>query len=88
MQNQKQQQNTQQGAPPPPPVVQYFISVNGQQQGPFNTDALKQMIAQGQLTKETFVWKQGMSGWSAAGEVPEVAGLFGAVPPPPPPPPM
>ncbi|NOZ34772.1 MAG: SPFH domain-containing protein [Chlorobi bacterium] len=84
MQNQKQQ-NTPQGAPPPPPVIQYFVSVNGQQQGPFNTEVLKQMIAQGQITKETYVWKQGMSGWSAAGEVPEVAGLFGATAPPPPP---
>ncbi len=85
MQNQKQQ-NTQQGAPPPPPVMQFFVSVNGQQQGPFNTETLKQMIAQGQLTKETYVWKQGMSGWAAAGEVPEVVGLFGTTPPPPPPP--
>lgn len=87
MQNQKTQSN-QQNVPPPPPVIQYFVSVNGQQQGPFNTDVLKQMIAQGQLTKETFVWKQGMSGWSAAGEVPEISALFGATPPPPPPPPM
>ncbi len=87
MQNQKIQ-SQQQNVPPPPPVMQYFISVNGQQQGPFNVDVLKQMIAQGQITKETYVWKQGMSGWSAAGEVPEVAVLFGATPPPPPPPPM
>ncbi len=84
MQNQKQQ--VQQNVPPPPPVTQYFVSVNGQQQGPFNTDTLKQMITQGQITKETFVWKQGMSGWAKAADVPEIAGLFGAVPPPPPPP--
>ncbi len=85
MQNQ-QQHKTPQNAPPPPPVIQYFVSVNGQQQGPFNTEVLKQMIAQGQLTKKTFVWKQGMSGWLAAGEVPEFTGLFGSTPPPPPPP--
>lgn len=81
MQNQKVQQNM----PPPPPVIQYFVSVNGQQQGPFNADVLKQMIGSGQLTKETFVWKQGMPGWLAASEVTEVASLFGATPPPPPP---
>ncbi|MCK5029476.1 MAG: SPFH domain-containing protein [Bacteroidales bacterium] len=86
MQNQQTQQ-TQQNVPPPPPVIEYFVSVNGQQQGPFNADVLKQMIASGQLTKETFVWKQGMSGWVAASEVAEVAALFGATPPPPPPPP-
>jgi membrane protease subunit (stomatin/prohibitin family) len=81
------QQNQQQGVPPPPPVVQYYVSVNGQQQGPFNAEQLQQMIGGGQLTKETFVWKQGMSGWQAAKDVPEVAALFGAAPPPPPPPP-
>ena len=51
-------------------------------------NVLQQMIGQGQLTKQTFVWKQGMQGWIAAEQVPEVAALFGAAPPPPPPPPM
>ncbi|OQX98587.1 MAG: antifreeze protein [Bacteroidetes bacterium 4572_117] len=91
MMNQNQQNNQQNNQninmPPPPPTIQYFVSVNGQQTGPFNVSALQQMISQGQLTKETFVWKQGMQGWIAAGQVPEVASLFGAVPPPPPPPP-
>jgi len=86
MQNQQMQQNQQQGVPPPPPVISFFVSVNGQQQGPFNMEQLQQMIAGGQLTQETFVWKQGMSGWLAAKEVPEIAALFGATPPPPPPP--
>ncbi len=85
MQNQYQQQ--QQVAPPPPPVTQYYVSVNGAQQGPFNTAALQNMVAQGQLTKDTVVWKQGMAAWTPAGQVPEISGLFGAVPPPPPPPP-
>lgn len=93
MMNQQQQQNNQKtqnqntNVPPPPPTTQYFVSVNGQQAGPFDMNTLQQMITQGQLTKETFVWKQGMQGWLAAGQVPEVAALFGAVPPPPPPPP-
>jgi len=93
-QNQNQnQQNTQQNnqqntPPPPPPGMQYFVSVNGQQTGPFDTNTLKNMITQSQLTKETHVWKQGMAGWLKAGDVPEVAALFGAMPPPPPPPPM
>lgn len=83
MQNQQTQQST-----PPPPVIQYYVSVNGAQQGPFNTGQLQQMIAQGQLTKQTFVWKQGMASWQAAAEVADLASLFGATPPPPPPPAM
>jgi membrane protease subunit (stomatin/prohibitin family) len=70
--------------PPPTPQVQYNVSVNGQQSGPFGFPQLQQMVQNGQLTKETYVWKQGMAEWSLAGSVPELSSLFGAVPPPPP----
>ena len=80
-QNINQQQNT----PPPPPQIQYSVSVNGQTAGPFNLQQLQQMVQNGQLTQNTYVWKQGMSGWELAGSVQELASLFGAVPPPPPP---
>jgi len=81
-QNMNQQQNT----PPPPPQIQYSVSVNGQTAGPFNWQQLQQMVQNGQLTKNTHVWKQGMAGWELAGNVQELGNLFGAVPPPPPPP--
>ncbi len=81
-QNMNQQQNT----PPPLPQIQYSVSVNGQTAGPFNWQQLQQMVQNGQLTKNTHVWKQGMAGWEVAGNVQELANLFGAVPPPPPPP--
>jgi len=84
MMNQNQQTNVT--APPPPPMIQYFVSVNGQQTGPFDTNTLTQMASQGSLTKDTMVWKQGMQAWSAAGQVAELANVFGAMPPPPPPP--
>jgi membrane protease subunit (stomatin/prohibitin family) len=80
-QNMNQQQNT----PPPPPQIQYNVSVNGQTAGPFNWQQLQQMVQNGQLTKNTHVWKQGMAGWELAGNVQELANLFGAIPPPPPP---
>lgn len=80
-QNMNQQQNT----PPPPPQIQYSVSVNGQTAGPFNWQQLQQMVQNGQLTQNTHVWKQGMTGWEVAGNVQELASLFGAVPPPPPP---
>ena len=44
------------------------------------------MISQGEVTLDTYVWKQGMAGWAFVKDVPEVRSLFGAVPPPPPPP--
>lgn len=81
-QNMQQQQNT----PPPPPTIAYSVSVNGQTAGPFNLQQLQQMVQNGQLTQNTHVWKQGMAGWEVAGNVQELANLFGVVPPPPPPP--
>ena len=77
--------NQPQNMPPPPPQIQYNVSVNGQNTGPFNIQQLQQMIQTGQLTKSTHVWKQGMQGWELAGNVADLSGLFGAVPPPPPP---
>lgn len=78
--------NEQKQTPPPPPQVQYNISVNGQQSGPFGWQQLQQMVQSGQITKDTYVWKQGMVNWEFAGNVQELSSLFGAIPPPPPPP--
>ena len=73
------------GPPPLPGAAQYYIGVGGQQQGPYDSGALQQQIQTGALTRETLVWKQGMASWTPAGQVPEVAQLFAAMPPPLPP---
>lgn len=85
MNNMGQNMQNQQNTPPPPPTIAYSVSVNGQTAGPFNWQQLQQMVQSGQLTQNTHVWKQGMAGWEVAGNVQELANLFGAVPPPPPP---
>ena len=91
IQNQPQQyqQPQQQFAPPPPmppPQPVFHAIVGGVQQGPFGVAQLQQMAQMGQLMPDTMVWCAGMPGWAAAGTVPTLASLFGAVPPPPPPP--
>jgi membrane protease subunit (stomatin/prohibitin family) len=89
MQNSMNQNNNTGGnntPPPPPPMVQYFIAVNGAQQGPFDANTISQMISGGQITKATMMWKNGMAGWSTADTIAELAQYFNAVPPPPPPP--
>lgn len=71
------------GTPPPlPQQSQYFIAINGQQTGPFAMDVINQKVQSGVVSKESLVWKQGMSNWDQAGNVAEISGLFGAVPPP------
>lgn len=79
-------QNQQNQSPPPiPGVAQYYIAVNGQQQGPYSMQTIQQMIQNGSIAKETLIWKQGMSAWTKAGDVSEVNSFFAAVPPPLPP---
>ncbi len=74
--------------PPPAPMApQWHIAVNGQTQGPFAIAQIASGIASGQIERNTFVWTAGMSGWVAAGDVPQLAGYFAVPPPPPPPPP-
>lgn len=63
------------------PQVSYMLAVNGQQAGPFGWAQLQQLVQQGQLTQQTFVWTQGMANWTPAGQVAELAPLFqGAAP--------
>tara|TARA_B110000259_G_scaffold99297_1_gene114656 strand:+ start:1370 stop:2713 length:1344 start_codon:yes stop_codon:yes gene_type:complete len=76
--------NEQKTTPPPPPQVSYNISINGKQSGPFGWKKLQEMIQNGQLSKDTHVWKQGMENWLLASEVQELATLFSPPPPPPP----
>lgn len=71
-------------APPPIPQVQYTLNIGGQNMGPYNMQQMQQMVQQGQMSAQTYVWKQGMANWEMAGNVQELATLFGAVPPPPP----
>ena len=88
MNNLGQQMQNGMNTPPPMPNVQYHISVNGQQMGPFQMPQLQQMAQSGQLTQQTYVWKPGMANWEFAGNVPELASLFSMGTPPPPPPPV
>ena len=72
--------------PPLPPAAAWHVALNGRTEGPYSEQQLAAGAAAGQLTPATHVWRAGMSGWSRAGEVPELATLFQAATPPPPPP--
>ena len=64
------------------PQVSYMVGVNGQQAGPFDWNQLQQLVSQGQLTQQTYVWKQGMANWDFAGNVQELHPLFMNAAPP------
>ena len=59
-------------APAPQPAVKYHISRGGQRLGPFTV----QELLQNNLTPDTLVWTDGMSGWAKAADVPQLANLL------------
>ena len=71
--------------PPPVPVSAYHVAVNGQATGPFDIPTLSQMAVNGQLDKNTLVWKTGMSEWAKAETVEELKEVLANVMPPVPP---
>jgi len=79
----KQTQPAASAVPPPiPQAVAFHVAVGGQSAGPYDMANLKQQMQTGQITRETLVWKEGMSQWTPAGQVTELASLFGSTPPP------
>ena len=75
-------QQTAPGAVPPPiPTAAYHVAVNAQATGPFALSTLAQMTANGQLTGDSLVWKNGMAQWEKAIVVDELKGLFSKMPP-------
>jgi membrane protease subunit (stomatin/prohibitin family) len=80
------------GAPPPPAGLgfaapRWSVTIDGKTYGPYTDDALKGMVAAGQVAPGTLAWKPGAAGWAPLSTFEEFAGASAAVPPTPPPPP-
>lgn len=66
----------------------WWVSVNGQQQGPMSEAEVVRRARAGELDRNTHVFQQGMDGWALITTRAEFADAFGgaaAAPPPPPP---
>ncbi len=70
------------GPPPLPAPPAYFVGVNGQQAGPFELGVLAAQARSGQFTAQSLVWRQGMGGWTPAGQISELAALLAPPIPP------
>ena len=80
--NVMQMQNVQN--PPPPPVVAVYHVLINNTQYQYDLSAIRQYIQNGQITRDTLIWKAGMAQWAKAGDCSEFQNLFSIVPPPPP----
>lgn len=61
----------------------YFVVIGGKSEGPMTIAALGDLVAQGRVTGQSLIWKEGMANWQAASGVNELAGLFRAPAPAP-----
>ena len=81
------------GAPPPPPgaaaaaAPRWSLTVDGKTYGPYTDDALKAMVAAGQVAPATLAWHPGAAGWAPLSTLRRIRGRRPPAPPPPPPPP-
>lgn len=71
---------SQRGNQTTPPIasngVQLYASVNGSQAGPFSEQEFIVLIQKHLVTKDTLVWRNGLSDWLPAMMVPEVGKLL------------
>jgi membrane protease subunit (stomatin/prohibitin family) len=76
--------------PPMPAAAQYYININGAQQGPYPVQSILPLLQNGQANADTLCWKQGMAAWQPIKDQPDFASAFSTPPPLPPqaPPPL
>jgi predicted Zn finger-like uncharacterized protein len=55
----------------------WYIVVDGEQKGPLPPIELSQLFAKGSVGLDSYVWQEGFDDWKAAGDVPELAQVFG-----------
>ena len=50
----------------------WYVALNGVQQGPFSQTQIQQGLAAGMYTQDTLVWRQGFANWLPLAQVPEL----------------
>ncbi|MBB5346552.1 TIGR00266 family protein [Desulfoprunum benzoelyticum] len=60
----------------------WYVAINGQQQGPFSREHLRQSLAVGSCSPDTLVWRQGFDAWRPIAQVPELLAPATSLTPP------
>lgn len=60
----------------------YYVALDGKAAGPFGETEFSALIAQSRITKDSLVWRPGMSRWEPAENIPEVLRMVAMCPPP------
>lgn len=64
-----------------PPRYIYAI-INGTQQGPFSLGEVLERVRAGEISPDTYIWKQGMAEWKLAKDVEDISPSLQQLPPP------
>ena len=65
----------------------YYYAIGNNQFGPVSIQQLSSLANSGQITINTYIWREGLANWMPAGSLPELKNIFstynpGSVPPP------
>src|ERR1700761_6110495 len=47
--------------------MDWYYAIQGDQRGPVDDAALRQLVQQGVIKADTLIWRQGMAGWAPYG---------------------
>lgn len=73
---------SRQQPPALPGSAQFYMAADGEKQGPFTLEQMREKLAEGSLTASTLVWTTGMAGWSPASQLSTLSVLLAETPPP------
>ena len=59
---------------PPAPELQWHISYEGERYGPYSTSRLREMIDEGRVGRDWYVWNRNMEEWRPLGEISQFDG--------------
>lgn len=65
------------------PTIDYYLAIDGKQQGPFSYDSIEQKISNGEINEKTLIWKKGLKQWIKLIDMEDFQGLFDNNCPPP-----
>lgn len=65
--------------PTQPPPAEWHAGIGGSAIGPLTFHDLERRIMDGDITSDTFIWREGMDGWKQVPDVPEVAPLLESI---------
>lgn len=67
----------------PAAEARWTVSLGGRNFGPYTEQAVREMVASGQVPADAPAWKPGAAGWTPLTAYSEFRGLQGPPPPPP-----